>query len=243
MSTSDKALYILQPIEPLESLGSKVVYGGTQWIRKWDRLSNGISNRTAGSASVATVLSDGRVWIYPSAIDDYRTKAIVEHFPGRSMSELEALIDDRLCRLGVIPIPDSHHWRNEALMSKLWDKAWMHGLHGAEHLDAIVVSLVADLLRALRQAALEEKLPYHIPHVSIQRGDVVVLEWWSQPRDLTIHVSAGETLWIYSESSQVTHMKDGSLASSDLVALRGLWRQLLQGTSGQVYSLQEGLAS
>jgi hypothetical protein len=236
--TSDKALYILQPLEVIRGM----TYGGPQWIRKWTRHGQ-TSCRSVGSARVAMVSDSGGVWIYPSAIDDYRTEPIFESHPGFSMSQLEEWIDDQLWRLGVIPIPDSDHWRNDGLMSKLWDNAWMHELHGAERLDAPVVSSVTDLLRTLRQAALEEKLSYHVPHVSLQSGDVVVLEWWCQPRDLTIHVSGKEILWLYSESSQVTQMKDGILTSSDLPSLRGLWRQLLQGVSGQVYSSQEGTAS
>lgn len=234
-STNDKALFIFQPIETIHGM----TYGGSQWIRKWNRFHGQISNRTVGSSTVATVSDDGSVCVYPPSIDDYRTEVIRRSLPGRSMPELEEWADAQLLRLGAIPVPDSDHWRKDDLMSKLWDRAWMQGLQEAERLDAITQSSVVDLLRKLRRAALEEELPYHVPGVSLRFRNnevaVAVLEWRCQPRDLTIHVNGEEIFWIFSESSRVTDMKDGTLMLSDLPALRELWRQLLQESPDRVH--------
>lgn len=233
-STNDKALFIFQPIETTCGM----TYGGPQWIRKWNRFHGQISNRTAGPSTVATISDDGSVCVYPPSIDDYRTEVIRRSFPGRSMSELEEWADAQLLRLGAIPVPDSDHWRNDSML-KLWGGAWMQGLQEAERLDAITQSSVVNLLRGLRRAALEEELPYHIPSVSLQLRNnevaVAVLEWQCQPRDLTIHVNGEEIFWIFSESSRVTDMKDGTLMLNDLPALRKLWRQLLQESPDRVH--------
>ena len=85
------------------------------------------------------------------------------------------------------------------------------------------IALAADWVRNLERIANE----WSPPHVSSSPGGEIVLEWWRDPRKLTVYISDGGVEFVKSWGSSIRHEMEEGTANS-IEDAQTIWNWLIR---------------